>query len=134
MFQDLFGILLVGLLWGSTNPLVKRDSMVAAEKTKKAEAEATAAGKKLSSAKEWLVLLSTPSFFIPQLLNQCGSVLFVFLLGSIDISVAVPVANATALVVNGIVDVALGEVYLMKYLTPGVLLVVLGVLLCGGVI
>lgn len=37
--------------------------------------------------------LLTPAFLLPQALNLCGSVLFAAVLGSGDISLAVPVAN-----------------------------------------
>jgi hypothetical protein len=56
---------LVGLLWGLTNPLVKKGTCTASKKP----------GNAL-----W-AHLTTPAFIVPQVLNQTGSVLFVWLLG-----------------------------------------------------
>ncbi len=121
----LYGVLscvLVGLLWGATNPLIKRGSVLVAEK------KAGAARRGWLS--EWGALLSTPSFLVPQLLNQCGGLLFVVLLGGADISTAVPVANATSLAANAVVDLLLGERYKLRYLIPGLVLVAIGLVLC----
>jgi hypothetical protein len=52
----------VGLIWGFTNPLIKRGS--AALERRKVPGDGAAA--------EWRALLSTPSFLVPQLLNQVG--------------------------------------------------------------
>lgn len=79
--------ILVGVLWGATNPLIKRGSVLV--ESKKSGAQGWLA--------EWRALLTTPSFLVPQLLNQSGGALFIFLLGGADISTAVPVANATSL-------------------------------------
>ncbi len=65
--------LLVGILWGSTNALIKRGSERAAEKTKQ---RAT-----VGVLYPWIDHVCTPSFFLPQLINQTGSALFIWLLG-----------------------------------------------------
>ena len=56
---------LVGLLWGLTNPLVKKGTCIASKKPGNA----------------LLAHLTTPAFIVPQVLNQTGSVLFVCLFG-----------------------------------------------------
>ena len=83
--------LLIGLLWGLTNPLVKRGSAVADRK----QAAAAAKRGKALLTDSWVALLTTPQFLIPQLINQCGSALFIYLLGQVDISRVVPSANAS---------------------------------------
>ncbi|GMH32932.1 hypothetical protein BSKO_00766 [Bryopsis sp. KO-2023] len=115
--------LLVGALWGCTNPLVRSGSQIAERK-------------KLNSNRrgrlnDIVVLATTPAFFVPQAVNLCGSVLFASLLASLDLTVLVPVANASSLTFNALVDVALGNSYRVKYLIPGLCLVVLGITLCS---
>lgn len=56
---------LIGILWGVTNPLVRRGSLIAGRK----------------SCSPWAAHLITPAFIIPQALNQTGSALFIYLLG-----------------------------------------------------
>lgn len=111
--------LLVGGLWGSTNTFVKRGTDTA---RRRQEA--------LKCSSLW-ALLTTPSFLIPQAANQSGSALFIYLLGAADISLVVPVANATALVITALTELALGHHYKQGLLAAGVLLVSIGVLLCG---
>lgn len=108
---------LVGAVWGITNPFVKRGSV-------RAEAAASAGA-------AWHASWVSPALLLPWLANQCGSVLFVALLGSgADISQAVPVANAVSIAANAVTDVALGEQYRLGRLLPGCALVAAGVLLC----
>jgi hypothetical protein len=112
---------LVGLLWGATNPLIKRGSVTV---------EAKRAGREGGVLGEWRALLTTPSFLLPQLLNQAGSVLFAVSLAYSDISVAVPIANATSLAANAVADLLLGERFRIACLLPGLLLVGSGIVLC----
>lgn len=122
MLGSIASFVLVGLLWGATNPLIKRGSVIV-ESKKSARQRGGVLG-------EWLALLSTPSFLVPQLLNQVGSVLFAASLGRADISLAVPTANATSLAANAVADLLLGERYRICYLVPGLLLVGSGIVLC----
>jgi hypothetical protein len=88
--------LLVGLIWGSTNPFIRRGTLaVEAARTQQATDKGTAGWR------SWV----TPGILIPWLANQLGSVLFVLLLGQADISMAVPVANAISIAANAVVSV-----------------------------
>lgn len=107
--------LLVGLLWGVTNSFIKQGSV------RLEVSQQQGAG--LCS---WL----QPSLLTPWLLNQTGSILFVTLLASADISKAVPIANAVSIAANAVTDMCLGEQYIPHYLVPGCMLVAAGVLLC----
>jgi hypothetical protein len=110
--------LLVGLIWGSTNPLIKRGSL----QVEKYQQQHPNAG-----LRAWLRL----SLILPWLVNQSGSALFVLLLANAaDISRAVPIANAVSIAANAVADLALGEQYRLRYLIPGCCLVGVGVLLC----
>lgn len=112
---------LVGLIWGSTNPFVKRGSL------KVEQHQLQRRSSRIAGLLSWL----EPSLLIPWLLNQSGSVLFTVLLANAaDISRAVPIANAVSIAANAVADLALREQYNVKLLFGGVLLVAAGVLLC----
>ncbi len=123
--QGALAATLVGCLWGLTNPFVKRGTESVQQKV-----DQFAAAKRT-----WLVTvavwLSTPSFLVPFLLNQSGSFLFIYMLGSSDISVLVPTANAISLLATAGADLALGERLHVPLLLLGTALVAAGVLLCS---
>lgn len=48
-------------------------------------------------------------FSVPFLINQCGSLVYVYLLGSTDISMAVPICNSLTFVFTGIAARLLGD-------------------------
>ncbi|EFJ44970.1 hypothetical protein VOLCADRAFT_48095, partial [Volvox carteri f. nagariensis] len=112
----------VGFLWGSTNPFVKRGSDIVQKKLC-----TTPNASLISKLGTWVL---TPSFVVPHGLNQSGSGLFIYLLGSSDISVLVPAANACSLVFNALADLALGESFRLVPLALGTSLVAIGVLIC----
>ena len=122
--------ILVGLVWGATNPFVKRGALAVEEK-KKARARSQLPPSSGWLEGEVLPYLTTPSFLLPHLLNQSGSVLFVLLLGGADISVAVPLVNAASLAANAAADALLGERYALRCVLPGLALVALGLALCA---
>lgn len=121
MFHATLPFVGVGLLWGATNPLIKKGSVLVERQRGTGNASVLA---------DWRALLTTPSFLVPQLLNQTGSVLFVWLLGGASISTAVPVANATSLAANAVADVLLGEKFKTVPLAFGLVLVFCGIMLC----
>ena len=87
MSLQLASLLLCGLLWGGTNPLIKRGAAVAEE----------GPGASLTPPRllallvgaRWARLLSTPQYAAPFLLNLTGSVLFYVLLGGAPLSLVV---------------------------------------------
>lgn len=91
-FRASIAALIVGVIWGGTNPFIKRGSLVV---------EALQQQQGVNS--RWHSWLS-PSLCIPWLINQLGSVFFVLLLGQADISTAVPVANAISIAANAVVS------------------------------
>ncbi|CAD7698393.1 unnamed protein product [Ostreobium quekettii] len=113
------GAVLVGALWGCTNPLIKLGTAAAEESRRPSGGVGPLA--------QWAALLSTPAFLIPQLLNASGSILFTLLLAASDLSLLVPLANATALALNAVVDWRLGQAY-----RPGRMCVGLACVLAGG--
>lgn len=109
---------LVGAVWGLTNPFVKIGTARAKAKQQR------------SSGNSLLCHLTTPEFVVPQTLNLLGGVLFASLLATVDLKVVVPVANASCLIFNALVDALLGEKYQLSLLLPGIALVVTGISLC----
>lgn len=124
---------LVGLLWGATNPLIRRGTLLVERKAVRQANGAPGARHRVRSRLE--VHLTTPAFLVPQLLNLSGSVLFWYLLrqpGAL-LSLAVPVANGTSILANAVADWAVEPVRAevsVQYLC-GVACLLAGVLLCS---
>ncbi|KAI8123669.1 Transmembrane protein 234 like protein [Lucilia cuprina] len=111
-------LLAVGLLWGCTNPFIKLGSQ-GVEKINTG-----------SSAKNlWLemkTIIWRLKYWIPFLLNQSGSVLYVWTLQTCNITVAVPVANSLTFAFTAITGYMLGEKIPGKNIIVGTLLVCIG--------
>jgi hypothetical protein len=87
--------LLVGFIWGSTNPFIRRGSLAIEQAQKQQQLQ--------GHSKRWATWIS-PYIIVPWVINQLGSLLFVVLLGQADISMAVPVANAISIAANALVS------------------------------
>lgn len=97
----LVSLIAVGLLWGCTNPFIKLGSQ-GIEKI-----DTGSAAKNV-----WLELKTLAlrlKYWIPFLLNQSGSVLYVWTLQSCNITAAVPVANSLTFAFTAITGYMLGE-------------------------
>ncbi|GAB4823770.1 hypothetical protein N2152v2_010816 [Parachlorella kessleri] len=115
----------VGLLWGTTNPLIRRGTLQAASRP-----VTRLTG--LPTTDQLLHHLATPAFLLPQAVNLVGSALFAWSLGFGRVSVAAPVANGVSLAANAAVDwLLLGDRLQLGSAVPGLLLVLLGVTLCS---
>jgi len=71
-------------------------------------------------------------FWLPFLINQCGSIAYNFLLGTTDISLASPICNSLTFIFTGLTArLALGERQPITFRTvAGTTLIVAGVGLC----
>ncbi|XP_077338124.1 transmembrane protein 234 isoform X4 [Lithobates pipiens] len=98
---DVCSLLLVALLWGVTNPFLRKG----AEGVERVREDRTV-WRLLSEAK---FLISNYRYIIPFLLNQSGSVFFYLTLASTELSLAVPVCNSLALVFTVVTGWLLGE-------------------------
>mmetsp|Transcript_23257 Transcript_23257/g.32489 ORF Transcript_23257/g.32489 Transcript_23257/m.32489 type:complete len:168 (+) Transcript_23257:33-536(+) len=121
--RDLFSIVLVGAFWGCTNPFLRRGAAAANKDDDKDVSQETKAEKKRHPNQEQsqqlsslgsTVLSSLQNFrrfevWLPYLFNQCGSLLFYYLLANSDLTVAVPVCNALSLVFSIVTSFYLGE-------------------------
>jgi drug/metabolite transporter (DMT)-like permease len=99
---DILSLLLVGALWGCTNPLLRKG------------ATEISSNKDANSNDQNGILRSLRNFqhfrvWVPYLLNQSGSVVYYFLLAHSDLTSSVPIANALALVFSIWTSYFLGE-------------------------
>ena len=120
--RDLPSLVIVGFFWGVTNPFLRRGVVISNE-----------ANNPSHSAK-WLgslVSFTKIAVWCPYLVNQLGSLLFYHLLATSDLSLAVPICNALALVFGSVTAYFLDE----KVDDPirsifGCLLITMGVIIC----
>jgi hypothetical protein len=124
---EAISLLLVGALWGCTNPFMRQGSIEAkntSTNTAQEEGETKSVLKsvfRLAKIKVWL----------PYLINQLGSLLYYKQLASSNLTLSVPICNATAMVFSCITSFLLGErVNQPGRAALGVILVLLGVQIC----
>lgn len=101
---EMVSLVLVGAFWGCTNPLLRKGALE--------EHPSTTDDKESSFLSTLIVTLSKfrrIRVWLPYALNQCGSLLYYWLLASSDLSMAVPVCNALSLVFSCFTSYALGE-------------------------
>lgn len=113
--------LLVASLWGITNPYLKK---------------ATASSSTNSSQEPTLIetllsLLMDHKKLVPFIINQCGSLLFYYLLASEPVMIAAPLCNALTFAFTAVAAYCLGE----RPNSPGlmfvgVILVLVGIYVC----
>jgi len=123
---QIISLVLVGALWGCTNPLLRKGST---------EVKAAVDDQESSSFLQSFILsLSTfrnVSVWLPYLLNQAGSLLYYNTLRKSDLSLAVPICNGLSLVFSMATSYVLGERVDKPVQTiVGAALVMGGVVLC----
>jgi hypothetical protein len=115
----------VSAVWGVTNPLLKagNESTVAVSPSGR--------GRAWDAARQVAATLANWRFSVPFAVNQAGSVLNVALLGSVDMSMAVPIINALTFVWTAVASAALGETGALTPRTAaGAALILAGVAVC----
>ncbi|RMX69031.1 hypothetical protein DD238_004722 [Peronospora effusa] len=100
--STLVSFVFVGALWGCTNPFIKLGSNDHIMYTRKDNSIGEYVNQLVGLVKNW-------QFVLPFLLNQSGSVAYVYLLSSTDISNAVPICNSLTFVFTAITSRLLGE-------------------------
>eukprot|EP00033_Pygsuia_biforma_P003267 GCRY01003580.1.p1 GENE.GCRY01003580.1~~GCRY01003580.1.p1 ORF type:complete len:137 (+),score=8.75 GCRY01003580.1:721-1131(+) len=113
---------IVGFLWGGTNPLIKKGSE-GLETIQRSNRFYTACAK-------CFFLLCRWKYVIPLLLNLSGSVLYFITLGEAEITLAGPIANAITLIFASLVGQYLGETQFSWQFFFGGLFIILGVFIC----
>lgn len=125
MAAEVFGqaglFVLVSILWGSTNPFIKRASRGITSINKESHFSQFVA--------EWAYMLSHLDYLIPFLLNQAGSILYFLTLASADLIIAVPLTNSLTIVFTLLSGAWLGEAINTRTCC-GMVLVVFGLSLC----
>eukprot|EP00804_Cyclotella_cryptica_P022573 CCRYP_009441-RB/>CCRYP_009441-RB protein AED:0.47 eAED:0.47 QI:0/-1/0/1/-1/1/1/0/146 len=122
--ESLF-LLLVGALWGCTNPLMRQGSLNQSETNGESNLNATKPFINL------LIRLANIKIWLPYALNQAGSLLYYKLLASSRLTISVPICNATAMVFSCITSILLGERVDRPWRAGvGVLLIMLGSGIC----
>ncbi len=117
-------IFAVGILWGCTNPFIKRAQAALSDHNKE-----NTRNNALSFIRQ---LIQNPVLAAPFVINQIGSLFFYLLLATEKVSVASPMCNALALAFTAATGYFLGE----KYKSPaqmavGIILVYVGVMICS---
>ncbi|KAF2359155.1 putative transmembrane family 234, partial [Trinorchestia longiramus] len=119
---SIFVLTLTSMFWGVTNPLLKKYSC---------GIENVQGSSRLTQIfAELRFLISRPKYILAFLLNQVGSLLFFMLLGSTDLSLAVPIANGLTFLITTITGQLLGEENLDFSGWLGVVLLFIGLCFC----
>jgi len=119
--------LLVGILWGCTNPFIKR--------AQNHHSSTLPSNKNNSNSGTFGMLkrlFNDPKVYIPYSINQSGSILFYFLLSKEPVSRAAPICNALTFIFTAITGFyILGEkVSRPLLLILGIALVIIGTFVC----
>ncbi|KAF7993885.1 hypothetical protein HCN44_011154 [Aphidius gifuensis] len=120
--DSLMYLVIVAMFWGATNPFIKTGA-IGVEKVKGKTSLTT-------FLKQMLFLFTNLKYIVPFLINQCGSLLYVFVLGQTDLSLAVPVTNSLTFVFTAIAGWLKGEekAHINTYI--GTLMILLGTTMC----
>ena len=113
---------LVALLWGITNPFIKRGA--------KGLENVKSSSKFGQFFKELGFLITQLKYIIPFIINQGGSLLYFLSLSNADISLAVPVTNSLTFVITAITGWFLGEEKIHRNMYMGMILILIGTVLC----
>jgi hypothetical protein len=119
---EAISLLLVGALWGCTNPFMRQGSI---------EPKNTEEGEETKSVLKSIFRLAKIKVWLPYIINQLGSLLYYKQLASSNLTLSVPICNASAMVFSCITSCLLGErVNQPGRAGLGVILVLLGVQIC----
>lgn len=130
-------LIIVGMFWGCTNPLIRKGSLdstttssssVSHNRNDKSNTNKT---KNVSSILNELLKFRFVRVILPYIINQLGSLFFYFTLSNTNLSVAVPVCNALALVFSIVTCWMIGEHvnYPIRSML-GSIFILIGVMLC----
>ncbi|KAK2825957.1 hypothetical protein Q5P01_020171 [Channa striata] len=119
---ELLSLLLVSVLWGCTNPFLKRGS--------EGIEHVTRANRVSQLLAEIKFIFFNVKYLVPFLLNQSGSVVYYYTLSSTELSLAVPVANSLTLLCTLLTGKILGEELGGKQAVAGMFLTMAGITMC----
>ena len=129
--KDLPLLVIVGFIWGVTNPLMRRGVVKSSLKSSDQEPSNPTTVKIGVKWLDSLLNFRKLSVLLPYGLNQCGSVIFYRLLAISDLTLAVPICNALALTFGSIMAWILGERVDNPFRAIfGCIMITLGVCIC----
>lgn len=120
--MDLLSLLLVSVLWGCTNPFLKRGS--------RGIETVTGANRASQLLAEVKFLFLNTKYLVPFLLNQSGSLVYYYTLSTSELSLVVPVANSLTFLCTLLTGKLLGEEFGGKQAVAGMFLTMAGITLC----
>ena len=111
--NEVISILLVGMLWGCTNPFIRKGSLSSKDPRVITDNSFRHKDSTFGSITNFVIqqLLKFRSIhvWIPYLLNQVGSLVFYYTLSNSNLSLAVPCCNALALLFSVGTSYMIGE-------------------------
>ena len=113
-------LILVAFFWGTSNPLMKR---VTADDPGKDSSGLSPIAFIITLFKRW-------KFVAAYLYDQAGSMLYYYVLGSTDLSLAVPIANGLTFAFAGITEAIMDKRFPSRSTIEGSILIVAGVYIC----
>ncbi|KAF7658729.1 hypothetical protein LDENG_00008620 [Lucifuga dentata] len=119
---ELLCLLLVSVLWGCTNPFLKRGT--------EGIEHVNRTGRVSQLLAEIRFLFLNVKYLMPFLLNQSGSLVYYFTLATTELSLAVPVANSLTFLCILLTGKLLGEEFGGKRALAGMFLTMAGIILC----
>lgn len=125
--QSFIGIFLTALCWGITDPLLKHFGST--RKTEDQQSENKNYGFLVNLITDIVSLLKNWKYLLTFVINQFGSVLFVWTLGQSQVSLAIPLTNSLKFIVTFCTGQLLGEKKPSKTSIFGLFLIISGILL-----
>ncbi|XP_071355124.1 transmembrane protein 234 [Trachinotus anak] len=119
---ELLSLLLVSVLWGCTNPFLKRGT--------EGLENVTGTNRVSQLLAEIKFLFLNMKYLIPFLLNQSGSLIYYYTLSTSELSLVVPVANSLTFLCTLLTGKLLGEEFGGKQAVAGMFLTTAGITLC----
>ncbi|KAK1417346.1 hypothetical protein QVD17_26473 [Tagetes erecta] len=104
---DVEKMVTVGLIWGSTNALMRRGALIADQQLVNKQSSST--NPIFKTLMDWLNLLLIWQYSVPFIVNLSASATFFAILSDTPISLAVPVTNATTFAATAVFGMLLGE-------------------------
>ncbi|CAD7012601.1 transmembrane protein 234 homolog [Ceratitis capitata] len=118
MLKSILSLIGVGLLWGATNPFIRLGSI---------GIESVNSGSRWRNLWLELRMITTRlNYWVPFLLNQMGSAMYVWTLQHTNLTIAVPVANSLSFAFTAVTGYFLGEKLPGKSIMIGTIFVCIG--------
>ncbi|XP_040917474.1 transmembrane protein 234 isoform X1 [Toxotes jaculatrix] len=119
---ELLSLCLVSVLWGCTNPFLKRGT--------EGIENVTNTNRVSQLLAEVKFLFLNIKYLVPFLLNQSGSLVYYYTLSTTELSLVVPVANSLTFLCTLLTGKLLGEEFGGKQAVAGMFLTMAGITLC----